>query len=150
MWPMIAGVGPILGEGIIGWIVYNNREYEREYRGGAALSLDEAFASVAAPYILIHPSPKVAVLTAYTTNSAGEAITVFFKGRPNTRSFGTPTCGHHHLLESFPMSNGAALTLKTAHNADRLKRAYAGPVVPDELADAPGQAVSRAVAWLLE
>ena len=29
MWPMMAGLGPILGEGIMGWIVYNNREYER-------------------------------------------------------------------------------------------------------------------------
>jgi carboxyl-terminal processing protease len=149
MWPMIAGLGPIFGEEIIGWIIYNNREYEREYRGGAALSLDEPFAQVALPYTLIRPSPKVAVLTADTTNSAGEAITVFFKGRPDTRSFGAPTCGHHHLLSDFKMSNNAILTLKTAHNADRLKRSYAGRVVPDELATAPGEAVSRAVDWLL-
>lgn len=149
MWPMIAGLGPIFGEGIIGWIVYNNRDYEREYRDGAALSLDEPFARVAVPYTLIRPLPKVAVLTADTTNSAGEAITVFFKSRPDTRSFGAPTCGHHHLLGDFRMSNGATLTLKTAHNADRLKRTYAGRVVPDELATAPGEAVDRAVAWLL-
>jgi C-terminal processing protease CtpA/Prc len=149
MWPMIAGLGPIFGEGVIGWIVYNNREYEREYRDGAALSLNEAFARVAAPYTLIRPMPKVAVLTADTTNSAGEAIAVFFKGRPNTRSFGAPTCGHHHLLQDFRMTNGATLTLKVAHSADRLKRTYAGRVVPDELATGPGQAVSRAVAWLL-
>ena len=37
MWPMMAGLGPILGEGIMGWIVYNNREYEREYRAGGAM-----------------------------------------------------------------------------------------------------------------
>ena len=55
MWPMIAGLGPIFGEGIIGWIVYNNRDYEREYRDGAALSLDEPFARVAVPYTLIRP-----------------------------------------------------------------------------------------------
>ena len=60
MWPMIAGLGPILGEGIMGWIVYNNREYEREYRNGAALSLGEAFARVAVPYTLIKPAPRVA------------------------------------------------------------------------------------------
>ena len=149
MWPMIAGLGPIFGEGIIGWIVYNNREYEREYRAGAALSLNQPFARVAVPYALIRPLPKVAVLTADTTNSAGEAITVFFKGRPETRSFGGPTCGHHHLLSDFRMSNGATLTLKNAHNADRLKRTYAGRVAPDEVAMAPGEAVSRAVAWLL-
>jgi hypothetical protein len=150
MWPMIAGLGPIFGDGIIGWIVYNNRDYEREYRAGAALSLNEPFARVAVPYTLIRPLPKVAVLTADTTNSAGEAITVFFRSRPNTRSFGAPTCGHHHLLADFRMGNGATLTLKTAHNADRLKRTYAGRVVPDELATAPGEAVSRAVAWLLK
>ena len=69
MWPMIAGLGPIFGEGIIGWIVYNNREYEREYRDGAALSLDEPFARVAAPYSLIRALPKVAVLTADTTTA---------------------------------------------------------------------------------
>ena len=149
MWPMIAGLGPILGEGIVGWIVYNNRDYEREYRAGAALSLNEPFARVAVPYTLIRPLPRVAVLTANTTNSAGEAIAVFFKGRFDTRSFGTPTCGHHHLLSDFRMSNGATLTLKTAHNADRMKRTYAGRVVPDEVATAPGEAVNRAVNWLL-
>lgn len=149
MWPMIAGLGPIFGEGIIGWIVYNNRDYEREYRAGAALSLNEPFARVAAPYTLIRPLPRVAVLTSGITVSAAEAITVFFKNRPDTRSFGAPTCGHHHLLQDFAMSDGATLILKTAHNADRLKRTYAGPVMPDEIVTAPGEAVSRAVAWLL-
>jgi C-terminal processing protease CtpA/Prc len=149
MWPMIAGLGPILGEGIVGWIVYNNREYEREYRAGAALSLNEPFARVAVPYTLIRPLPRVAVLTANTTNSAGEAIAVFFKSRFDTRSFGAPTCGHHHLLSDFRMSDGATLTLKNAHNADRMKRTYAGRVMPDEVVTAPGEAVTRAVNWLL-
>jgi hypothetical protein len=89
------------------------------------------------------------VLTADTTNSAGEAITVFFRNRPSTRSFGAPTCGHHHLLQDFAMRTGGRLTLKVAHNADRTKHTYAGRVVPDEVATGPGEAVSRAVAWLL-
>lgn len=58
MWPMMAGLGPILGEGIMGWIVYNNREYEREYRGGAAISLGEPSARVAVPYTLLEPGPE--------------------------------------------------------------------------------------------
>jgi carboxyl-terminal processing protease len=147
MWPMMAGLGPIFGEGIMGWIVYNNREYEREYRGGAAMSLSEPFSRVAAPYTLLEPSPKVAVLTGGGTNSAGEAIVVWFKGRPDTRSFGTATCGHHHLLDTFRMSDGAGLTLKNANNADRLKRPYAGPIEPEIVAD-PGEAIRRAVTWL--
>jgi carboxyl-terminal processing protease len=148
MWPMIAGLGPILGEGIMGWIVYNNREYEREYRAGAAMSLGEPFASVEHPYVLEKSAPRVAVLTGGGTNSAGEAITVWFRGRPDTRSFGTATCGHHHLLASFRMSDGAQLTLKTAHNADRLKQPYAGPVAPDEIVSEPGEVARRALEWL--
>jgi hypothetical protein len=53
------------------------------------------------------------------------------------------TCSRRFLL-----SDGAELTLKIANNADRLKRPYAGPVAPDEIGAASGEAMSRAVAWL--
>jgi C-terminal processing protease CtpA/Prc len=148
MWPMIAGVGPILGEGIIGWIVYYNREYEREYRGGAALSLGEPFASVGVPYALRKPFPRVAVLTDGGVASAGEAVTVFFKGRPDTRSFGTATCGHHHLQEDIRMSDGAILSLQTSQHADRNKRRYGGAIQPDETIGDPDAVGRRAIAWL--
>jgi carboxyl-terminal processing protease len=147
MWPMIAGVGPILGEGIIGWIVYNDRDYEREYRDGQALSLGEAFARVASPYTLINASPRVAVLTNKAVSSAAEAVAVYFRGRPGTRSFGTPTCGHHHLEQGFFLSNRATLTLTTAAHEDRARKQYVGPITPDEVV-ADGEAINRAVTWL--
>lgn len=148
MWPMIAGVGPVLGEGIIGWIVYNNREYEREYVNGGAQSFGEVFAHVPSPYTLRAPYPKVAVLTDGSIASAGEAVVIFFKGRLRTRSFGTPTCGHHHLQQRFSVGDGATLYLVSGQHADRLKRRYGGPLHPDEVIADPGEAVARAVAWL--
>lgn len=148
MWPMIAGVGPVLGEGIIGYIVYNDREYEREYRGGASLSLGEAFAQVAAPYTLLKEYPRVAVLTDGMVASAGEAIVVYFKARPATRSFGAATCGHHHLLQQFALNDRAILCLVTSRHADRMKREYAGPLALDEIIGDPEEAVNRSVAWL--
>lgn len=148
MWPMIAGIGPVLGEGIIGWIVYNDREYEREYRAGAAQSFGEVFAQVAAPYTLLRENPKVAVLTDGGVASSGEAIVVYFRGRPFTRSFGTPTCGHHHLQQFFPLSDGATLGLATSQHADRTKKQYASRIEPDEVVADPGQVVSQAIAWL--
>jgi carboxyl-terminal processing protease len=148
MWPMIAGVGPVLGEGVIGHIIYHNRRYEREYRNGAAMSLGEAFASVAAPYALLDPYPPVALLTDGEVVSAGEAIAVYFRGRPRTRSFGTPTCGHHHLQQRFALSDGAALFLTTAEHADRTDRRYRGPIVPDEITSDPTDTIRRAVGWL--
>jgi carboxyl-terminal processing protease len=149
MWPMIAGIGPVLGEGIIGWIVYNDREYEREYRDGAATSFGDVFARVAAPYTLLNEYPKVAVLTDGIVASSGEAIVVFFKGRPRTRSFGIPTCGHHHLQQAFPLSDGATLFLVSGQHADRTKRRYGGPIDPDEMIVDPREAINRAIAWLL-
>lgn len=149
MWPMIAGVGPVLGEGIIGWIVYNDREYEREYRAGGAQSFGEVFASVAQPYTLLRQDLRVAVLTDGGVVSAAEAITVFFKGRPDTRSFGTPTCGHHHLQQPFRVGNGT-LNLVTAQSADRTKTRYSGSVAPDEIVTDSEAAVTRAIAWLQE
>jgi hypothetical protein len=148
MWPMIAGIGPVLGEGIVGWIVYNDREYEREYRAGAALSLGEAFARVETPYALLRENPRVAVLTDGKVSSSGEAIAVFFRGRPDTRSFGTPTCGHHHLQQIFVLADGASLGLVTSQHADRLKIRYGGPIAPDEIVTDPDEAVNRAIAWL--
>jgi hypothetical protein len=148
MWPMIAGIGPVLGEGIVGWIVYNDREYEREYRDGAARSFGEIFAQVGTPYTLLRERPKVAVLTDGVVASSGEAITVYFKGRPRTRSFGTATCGHHHLQQSFRLSDGAVLFLAVSQHADRTKKRYAARIGPDEVISDPVKAVDRAIEWL--
>ena len=149
MWAMIAGIGPVLGEGVIGWIIYNDREYEREYRNGAATSFGETFASVATPYTLARQYPKVAVLTDGVVASAGEAIVVFFRGRPDSRSFGTPTCGHHHLQQAFSLTDGATLFLVSGQHADRTKRKHGGSIGPDEMVSDPREAVNRAIAWLL-
>ena len=91
----------------------------------------------------------MAVLTDGIVASSGEAITVFFKGRPGTRSFGTSTCGHHHLQQEFGLSDGAALSLVSGQHADRTRRRYGGPIDPDEMIANPGEAINRAIAWLL-
>ena len=71
-----------------------------------------------------------------------------FKSRPGTRSFGTPTCGHHHLQQSFRLSDGATLFLASSQHADRTKRRHAARIDPDEIIVDPGEAVRRAIAWL--
>ncbi len=148
MFAMVAGVGPVLGEGSIGWLVYNNREYEREYRDGAATDFGEVYTRVQTPYALVMPRPKVAVLIDKSVASAGEGVAVSFKGRPDTRFLGAPTCGHHHIQVPFRLSDGAVLHLVASQLADRLKRQYRGPIEPDEFISEPAEALDRAVAWL--
>jgi hypothetical protein len=72
----------------------------------------------------------------------------YFKGRPRTRSFGTATCGHHHLQQSLRLSDGAVLFLAVSQHADRTKTRYAARIDPDEVISDPARAVDRAVEWL--
>lgn len=148
MWPMIAGIGALLGDGIVGYLVENDREYERAYRGGTALNAGEPFARATSPYVLLDRDPRVAVLTDGATTGAGEAIAVFFKGRARTRSFGSSTCGHHQLQLDSALTDGATLSLATSQHADRTHQRYAGPIAPDDTVADASTVVERAVAWL--
>ena len=94
MWPMIAGVGPVLGEGVAGYFIDPvGVETAWEYRDGAAWEGGVANQRVAAPYRLRRDRPRVAVLTDNGIASSGEAVVISFRGRPDTRSFGDHTCG---------------------------------------------------------
>jgi carboxyl-terminal processing protease len=149
MWPMVAGVGPVLGDGLAGFFVASNGSATTwEYRSGTARLDGAVLQQVTAPYQLKRGRPKVAVLTDGTVASSGEATVIAFRGRADARSFGTPTCGLSTANQSFAMSDGATLFLAVAVMADRARTAYGAQVAPDETVTDPAQAVERAIAWL--
>jgi carboxyl-terminal processing protease len=149
MWPMLAGVGPIVGDGTAGFFVEpEGRPASWGYAGGAALQDGNVESRVTVPYELIRPSPRVAVLTDRRVASSGEAIAVAFRGRPNTRSFGTGTCGLPTANENFTLSDGAILFLTVAVDADRTMTTYSTSIAPDEQIEDAGSLVQRAIAWL--
>lgn len=149
MWPMIAGLGPVLGDDILGYFIDAvGAETMWEYRAGAALSGGFPQQRVDTPYRLRRERPRVAVLTDGAVGSSGEATVIAFRQRPNTRSFGSATCGVSTANRNFPLSDGATLNLTVSVVADRTRTRYGDAVVPDEpLADA--DTVPRAVTWLL-
>jgi hypothetical protein len=149
MWPMIAGAGPVLAEGVVGYFVApDGGEVAWEYRDGASLLAGAAAVSTTVSYHLAHEHPKVAVLTDGGVASSGEALAIAFRGRPDTRSFGLPTCGLSTANATVPMSDGATLYLTVSVMADRTRTRYGRAVVPDETVVDPNDAVRRAVAWL--
>ena len=149
MWPMIAGVGPILGEGRAGYFIDPvGAEIFWEYRDGASWEGGDLAQRVDTPYRLRRQSPKVAVLFDLGTASSGEAVVIAFRGRPDARSFGTATCGKSTANELYTMSDGASLFLTVATMADRTKFVYGGQIAPDEEVLVPRDAEQRAVAWL--
>jgi C-terminal processing protease CtpA/Prc len=122
----------LLGSGTAGFFVdANGRATPWRYTDGGAwgeawLDLGEAagprtMGLVEPPFRLAVPNPRVAVLTDVGVASSGETMAIAFRGRPNTRSFGTPTCGLSTGVEQFPLTRGGRIGVVTSLMADRTK-----------------------------
>jgi carboxyl-terminal processing protease len=149
MWPMVAGVGPVLGEGVIGYFIGPTGATSYwEYRDGASWLGGIVQQRVDAPYRLRRERPRVAVLTDNGIASSGEATVIAFRGRPDTRSFGDATCGLSTANAGFTMSDGATLNLTVSVMADRTRTKYGDSIPPDEIVTDPRQVVQRALEWL--
>jgi hypothetical protein len=146
LYSMLAGVGPILGDGLSGRIIYPSGPPSAWYyqRGTAgfiktATGQRTAVVQLSRPVVLDEALPPVAVLTGRRTASAGEALAVSFRGRPETRSFGRPTAGLSTYNDAFRLRDGATLYITTAVLADRIGRSYGSPLSPDIAVDGPDE-----------
>ena len=150
MWPMLVGVGPVLGEDTLGYSVdANNTKTAWRYEKGKALADGDIEAETAHYYTLKSANPVVAVLTDTLTASSGEAVAVAFKARKHTRSFGAGTCGVSTSRSRFYLSDGSVLLLTTAVFADRRLVRYGHSIAPDEPLK-PAEVVPQAIRWIRE
>ena len=146
MYPMLLSVGPILGNGrLIGFTGKMQSRVFVFYRSGTLSGggfTDHAPVRVAN----FAPAPPVAVLTGPVTISSGEAVTIAFRGRPQTRSFGAPTGGATNSPQSYRLADGATLRFSVAWDTDREGTIYMHPINPNMASDTPLQAAQD---WLL-
>ena len=158
LWPMLAGLGPLLGDGELAASLYpDGRRVGVWHRDGQAGFGDYTQLRLRSPY-RVHAEVPAAVLLGASTASSGEVLAVALRGRPATRSFGGPTRGLIAGNRTFALADGASLVLTVAATTDSAGRVYAEPIVPDELV-AGAESASRAergtdgtlataVAWL--
>ncbi|MFE2416066.1 S41 family peptidase [Streptomyces hokutonensis] len=132
MWPMLAVIGPILGDGNVGMFVdADGKKYTWSVKNGAPYEDGKSQGWSDAPPVA-RSSPPVAVLTGGRTASAGEAMVVAFRGRPHTRFFGKPTYGVPTGNNAYRLSDTALINLTEAKDADRTGRTYDEAIPPDE------------------
>ncbi|MBV7330667.1 S41 family peptidase [Chloroflexi bacterium TSY] len=149
MWPMLAGIGPLLGDGVVGMFVdMKGRQTCWSYENGQALYDNEVVYELDHPIQLFHRLPPVALLTGSDTASSGEAIAVAFRKRPKSASFGQLTAGLSTANDAYALADGAVLYLPVALFADREGEVYGGPLEPDYPSDSSETALSDAVEWL--
>jgi carboxyl-terminal processing protease len=137
MWPMLAGVGPLLGEGDhLGEFFTVQGHSVWFYRDGVAGERDgeqvEAYPGVEGKAYHLTALPPVAVLIDRSTGSSGEAIAVAFRGRPQTRFFGEHTQGVSTVNYPFQLIDGATMWITIGVQADRTGRQYTDGLAPDE------------------
>ena len=158
MWPMLAGVGFLLGEGNVGYFVDGkSTETAWTYRDGALYveNTNQNNFSLDAP-LKLPQLPNVAVLVDSGTASSGEAVAVAFEGRPGTRFFGTHTFGLSSSNEMLALPDGATLFVNDAVDADRNHRRYENGIEPDvaltssvkEPSENADTVLQAAISWL--
>ncbi|MEU8824651.1 S41 family peptidase [Streptomyces sp. NPDC048636] len=132
MWPMLAVLGPILGDGTVGTFVdADGKKTPWAIENGSPRNGD-APTHWGDPEPVANSDAPVAVLTDQTTGSSAEAVLVAFRGRPGTRSFGEPTYGVPTGNVTLRLSDGAVVAVMTVKDADRTGRTYDAPIPPDE------------------
>jgi C-terminal processing protease CtpA/Prc len=133
MYPMIAGLGALIGEGDLGSFKDATGHMTNwYYRDGQAGMGNEPIAKVSRPEFLFNPNDTpVAVLIGPQTASSGEATAISFIGRPNTQFFGQPSYGLTTGNDLFMLSDGAAILLTVVVELDRTGKEYGGSIMPD-------------------
>ncbi len=167
MWPMIAGLGPLIGEGVLGaFVAPDGKQGTWFYRNGSAGCEGQAICApsprslpagpilchVDTPYQLKRREARVAVLIGPGTASSGEAVALAFRGRPGARSFGARTRGQTTGNTIFEMRDGALLFLASVVEADRTGQQFSSNIEPDEwVGEDEGSSATIAAAsrWLL-
>ena len=163
MWPMLAGIGPLLGDTIVGWNQSAAGRSLWKYRDGASVLVhedgrnEELVRATVPPHALRDANAPIAVLIDAGTGSSGEVMAVSFKGRQNTRFFGSPTAGVSTTNNGYRLPDGVNMVITIGVYVDRTNRMYGQAIEPDEVVKTPlrgptvltgDPVIARATSWL--
>ena len=157
MYPMIAGLGPLTGEGTLGYFIRMDNKKESSgpwfYKKGSSGAGKHKTVTVSKPYKLKNSNAKVAVLIGPKTSSSGEMTAISFIGKKNAKTFGTLSGGYTTGNASYSLSDGATLLLAASFTADRNQIRYPKKIIPDVLIEVSKQGsdevLKKSSDWLL-
>ena len=134
-WPMLAGLGPLIGTGVCGYFVTAAEKIPIRYENGGSWQGRNIRCRIGAGngHILKNDNPPVIVLTGKRTVSSGEIIALAFKGRQHTYFYGEATGGLTTANATYSLSDHSMLVLTVCQEADRYGRLCEGKIIPDEI-----------------
>lgn len=154
MWPMLLGLGPLLGDADgadpVGMFLLAEKRQPWAYREGAVwLDGKAVVGSRNTQYTLRNPGAPVAVLFGPRTASSGEASVLAFRGRAASRSFGQPSAGYSTANIPQRLPDESVLLLTGSVIADRNGVGDGNRLQPDVTVGAAQDAAAAAREWLL-
>jgi len=148
MWPMLLGLGPILGEDTLGYFVNADRNFMPWiYANGSVFIGDEKIMTLNDPYILKNHIKSIAVIIGNKTCSSGEAIATAFIGEDDCKLFGERTYGYSTANVDHKLSDGAVIILTESRFADRNMVIYGKSIQPN-VGDFSRSAIDTAIKWI--
>ena len=133
-WPMLTGIGPLLGDGVCGYFVAGDARVPIGYHDGSAFQGRHVRCRVSRKgYQTIRTQKSIVVLTGRRTVSAGEIIALAFKGKDQTCLIGEPTAGLTTANVTHLLSDKSMLVLTVCQEADHTGRVCEGNIQPDKL-----------------
>lgn len=144
MWPMIAGLNPLIQDGIVGFFATNKNItnwYSKSIKPIGVKGMTNN-------YKCKDLSKKIAVLISEKTASSGEMTAISLMGRDNSKSFGNKTAGYTTANGMYKLSNGATLLLAVSYSMDKNKKKYTDGINPEVWIDENEDILGSAVKWL--
>nr|HEV7952742.1 S41 family peptidase [Candidatus Acidoferrales bacterium] len=137
IWAMMAGIGPLLGEGMVRESLDHDLLKTPEfYTDGAAgqrtNGQDIVYAKSNSAPVVLNGAPPVAVMIDRETGSSAEGIAIAFRGRPDTHFFGETTFGAATATFPYDLADGAQIYLVIGTMLDRNGNEYPSGISPDE------------------
>lgn len=146
MWPMLAGLSPLLSKEIHGYFIKpDGEEVPWGTIPGASILNNRKLIRLSKVQKLNNIGRPMAVLSSKRTASSGEAVLIALQGQRNVKTFGQNSCGQSSANRMFKLKSGNQLTLTVSHMADKHKQRFGGPVATDVQTETPYQ---DAIAWI--
>lgn len=131
--PLLAGVAPILDEGLIATTVDNAGKIQDMYTvHNANLYINQVRVGKFAPHNTDLRNAKVAVLTSRYTSGAAEVLAIALRGKKHTRIFGETTAGNVFGLTTIRVSRDVGMQLSKTLFVNKKGIEYRHPLDPDK------------------
>jgi C-terminal processing protease CtpA/Prc len=154
--PMLAGLGPLLGQGMVATIVDGKKKVQNIYAIHNGKFYDNLQVVINFPTsVKDMRESKVAVLTSKHTSGAGELLAITLKGRKNTKFFGEQTAGQINGTNTIQITKDLVMSLSEKQYLDRKGNVYKYCVRPDTAVPLEhnvelthDKAVTEAILWM--